>query len=137
MEPKITNEIVEDCLDCSYKAFLKIAGAKGRKTEYELLFMELSHEYRRKALDSLVGRYNTAQILPDLHEAYLSEDKSDKLIFDVAVEDRPILASPRCRAISFSVRHLRSPPASGAISPRRHHPQATEVDSGHSKRDRQ
>ena len=53
---KITNRVVENHLNCRYKAFLALKGESGRPHDYELLMTELAVEYRPKATEALLRR---------------------------------------------------------------------------------
>ena len=47
MKRRITNAINSDYMNCPYKAYLKINGEHGRKTDFEVMQNELSEEYKR------------------------------------------------------------------------------------------
>lgn len=52
----ITNRVVENYLDCRYKAYLELRGEIGTPHDYEDLMNELAEEYRPEATDALLGR---------------------------------------------------------------------------------
>jgi len=53
---KITNRVVENYLNCRYKAFLALKGETGTPHDYEVLMNELAEEYRPKATEALLRR---------------------------------------------------------------------------------
>lgn len=53
---KITNRVVENYLNCRYKAFLALKGEIGTPHDYEVLMNELAEEYRPKATEALLRR---------------------------------------------------------------------------------
>jgi hypothetical protein len=73
MTPRINNEVFADYLKCQYKAYLKLKGRTGQKTEYEKLQNRLLQEYRTKALEHfLSSKYK--------NEAFLSKITLSKLV---------------------------------------------------------
>ena len=50
---KITNRIVQNYLNCRYKAFLAFKGEIGTPHDYEVMMNELAEEYRPKATEAL------------------------------------------------------------------------------------
>ncbi len=65
MNLRITDIIFVDYLNCSYKAYLKIHGKNGRKTDFEIMQNRLSNEYRTSAIDFLKNRWKKDKILGD------------------------------------------------------------------------
>ncbi len=46
MTVRISNSVFIDYLNCNYKAYLKINGGVGEKTDYDMLQNSLLNEYR-------------------------------------------------------------------------------------------
>jgi predicted RecB family nuclease len=53
---KITSDVLESYLKCTYKGHLKLAGEQGTKTDYELMLVESRRELRTKVTDRLYSR---------------------------------------------------------------------------------
>ena len=51
---KITNRVVENYLNCSYKSFLALKGESGTRHDYEVLMNELAEDYRPAATEALL-----------------------------------------------------------------------------------
>ncbi len=58
---KITREVVEDYLDCKYKAYLKLAGEKGTISDYEQLIKEVAIGMHQTATGKLNARHKKAE----------------------------------------------------------------------------
>ena len=72
MSIPISNELFRDFLNCKYKAYLKLSGKCGQKSDYESLDIQLSEEYRRLANDHLLKSRSDTEICksaPDLLKA--------------------------------------------------------------------
>src|SRR5262249_47488476 len=54
---KITNEILEDYLNCKYKGHLKLAGESGTKSDYEAMATTARAAAREAAIARLVARF--------------------------------------------------------------------------------
>jgi hypothetical protein len=54
MIQRINNEVFADYLKCQYKAYLKLKGRTGQKTDYEELQNRLFQEYRTNAVEHLL-----------------------------------------------------------------------------------
>ena len=67
MIPPINNEIFADYLRCQYKAYLKLQGRTGQKTEYEELQNRLLQQYRIRACQLLLSsKYNKGGFLTEI-----------------------------------------------------------------------
>jgi hypothetical protein len=56
MAARITNEVLEVCLDCGHKGNLKLAGEHGIRSDYEALMAEHRAEVRLRAIDKILAR---------------------------------------------------------------------------------
>lgn len=63
---RITNDIYSDCLHCSYKAYLKISGKNGKKTDFELIQDKISEDYKVSTINYLRNKYESSEIISDL-----------------------------------------------------------------------
>jgi len=71
--PILTDEIFAAFLKCRYKAYLKLRGAAGEKSDYERSQAELAAEYRTLAMEDLLRRHNGVAVIespPSLPEAF-------------------------------------------------------------------
>jgi hypothetical protein len=59
---KITREVLESYLHCKTKAYLKLAGQQGIRSDYEALLAETRQEVRKTAIDKMLARH--AESLP-------------------------------------------------------------------------
>ena len=67
MTLQISNEIFADYLRCEYKAYLKLTGRTGQKTEYQKLQDRLLRQYRILACEYLFSnRYNNETSLANV-----------------------------------------------------------------------
>ena len=66
MKRRITNAINLDYINCPYKAYLKINGENGRRTDFEVMQNELSEEYKVSTSLFLQDRWKKEQIISNL-----------------------------------------------------------------------
>ena len=59
----ITNEIFKSYLSCQYKAYLKICGKKGNKTDFEKLNNEFLNDLEVDVTQKFLTEYNPVEIL--------------------------------------------------------------------------
>jgi predicted RecB family nuclease len=57
MAAKITADVVEDYLNCEYKAHLRLSGRQGTKSEYEVMRLGSRREVRLGAINEILARY--------------------------------------------------------------------------------
>src|SRR4051794_19123113 len=62
MAAKITRDTLESYLNCKYKAYLKLAGQQGSRSDYETLLGELRDEVRIKATDKILAQQQDHEI---------------------------------------------------------------------------
>jgi predicted RecB family nuclease len=71
--PILTDEILAAFLKCRYKAYLKLRGAAGEKSDYELSQARLAAEHRTLAREAMLRKHNGAGVIespPSLAEAF-------------------------------------------------------------------
>src|SRR5262249_4668255 len=71
----VTDDILAAFLKCRYKAYLKLRGASGERSDYERSQATRAAEYRAAALEELLRKYPGAVVVqnpPDLPEALRS-----------------------------------------------------------------
>jgi predicted RecB family nuclease len=56
MAVKITNNVLEDYLNCKYKGRLRLEGEEGRKSDFEEMVTDLRQDLRRRAMADLLAR---------------------------------------------------------------------------------
>lgn len=56
----IDNNIFKSYLHCKYKAYLKLGGNNGNRSEYEIIQDEIKSQYKRDALKSVFSAYEEA-----------------------------------------------------------------------------
>jgi predicted RecB family nuclease len=62
MRLRITNDIFSDYLNCQFKAYQKISGKKGRKTDFELMQDEFFGDYKVSTIGYLQERWKSEKI---------------------------------------------------------------------------
>jgi predicted RecB family nuclease len=88
MSRKITQEILESYLKCKYKAYLKLAGEKGEKSEYELQLVNFRENVIRTATDKLVARYQINSVLRNIIATDTVLKQNMPLLLNVTVHVR-------------------------------------------------
>ena len=75
----ITREILESFLACKTKAYLKLHGQRGIKSDFEALSTEIRAELRDRASENLVSRVNPEDVMRGVKitEAVLAKRCSD------------------------------------------------------------
>jgi hypothetical protein len=86
METKITTETLYDFINCKFKAFLKITGKSGNKTDYELVMTQMSNEFKSRALEALLNAFKKSQVRTDLTEAWLEASPVPQLVINTVVD---------------------------------------------------
>ena len=66
MRRRITNAIHADYMKCPYKAYLKINGENGNRTDFEIMQNELFEEYKVSSSCFLQDRWKKEQIISNL-----------------------------------------------------------------------
>lgn len=72
MSGPITRQVLEDFIQCKYKAFLRLSGKSGAKSSYEELNNECRSRLRQKAIQILLTKYSELetprglQVTPDV-----------------------------------------------------------------------
>ena len=103
MAAPISNDLFRDFLQCKYKAYLKISGKCGQKSDYEKLDIQLSEEYRRLATDHLLRSRDITETcqnptnLPEaLRHGYAIVTDGHATVDNTSVHfDALLLAAPR------------------------------------------
>jgi predicted RecB family nuclease len=87
MDTKITKDILEGYLRCSYKAHRKLAGQQGTKSDYELLLAESRDEMRRQAIDQILARHPAEEIERDVVLTAAPLKRGAAFLFSITLED--------------------------------------------------
>ena len=66
METKINRDVLESYINCRYKAYLKLRGQSGVKSDYENLRLELRNQVRFKALRKIYAGASDKQVMSDV-----------------------------------------------------------------------
>src|SRR5271157_4356599 len=82
----ITREIVENFLACKTKAYLKLHGKRGTKSDYEALSTETRAELRDRAAEMLVSRLKPEDVMRGVKITETALGKGAALILDVTIE---------------------------------------------------
>ncbi|MBM4146967.1 MAG: TM0106 family RecB-like putative nuclease [Nitrospira sp.] len=60
---ELNNEIIDDFLFCKYRAYLKLIGQRGVRSDYELVEEELYVQYKKQFLEDIESYYKSEQII--------------------------------------------------------------------------
>ncbi len=82
----ITTEILESYLACKTKAYLKLHGKLGTKSDYEALSTETRAELRNRAAQMLVSRLKPEEVIRGVKITETALGKGAALILDVTIE---------------------------------------------------
>jgi len=63
---KITTDVVESYLHCKVKAYLKLNGQKGTRSEYEEFLLQSRREVRQQAISKLAAKTSEGEITTDI-----------------------------------------------------------------------
>jgi predicted RecB family nuclease len=84
---KITNEILEDYLNCKTKGHLKLAGESGTRSDYETMTTAASQVSRAAALAKLVSRFSEGDACRGLPVTAATLKQGSPLLADAILED--------------------------------------------------
>jgi predicted RecB family nuclease len=87
MTAKITSEVLESYLQCKYKAYLKLAGAQGVSSDYELFLLETRNRIRLAATEKFEARHADRDILRSVPLTRALLKRGTSLLLDVTLED--------------------------------------------------
>jgi len=90
MGEKITQDVLESYVHCTYKGHLKLVGEQGRPSDYEVLQGEARNRIRRAAQDKLMGRHADGDILRDVTLTRPLLKQGVPLLLDATVEDHAL-----------------------------------------------
>jgi len=82
----ITQDIIESYIHCRYKAYLKLIGQAGTKSDYENLCTDLRREVRRKALNKIYSQTSDKQIITDVVFSNAILKQEPEYIFDAYID---------------------------------------------------
>lgn len=87
MATKITRDVLESYLHCTYKGYLKLSGEQGNKMDYEVLQEEARSRVRLSATDRLIGRHKDRAILRSVALTRSLLKQGVPLLLDAIIED--------------------------------------------------
>jgi predicted RecB family nuclease len=82
----ITTEILQSFLACKTKAYLKLHGQRGTKSDYEALSAEIRAELRDRASESLVSSLKPNDVMRDVKITEAALASGEAVILDVTVD---------------------------------------------------
>jgi predicted RecB family nuclease len=89
MPTRITRDILESYISCKYKAFLKLTGQKGIKSDYESLLEAVTSEARWTVVNEIVARIAQDQIERSTPLTTSLLTRGATFILDATLEDDP------------------------------------------------
>jgi len=87
---KITRDVLESYLHCTYKGYLKLIGEQGNKIDYEVLQEEARSQVRLSATDKLIGCHKDGAILHSVALTRALLKQGVPLILDAIIEDHAL-----------------------------------------------
>src|SRR5258708_1131839 len=87
----ITLNLVEDYLNCRYKAYLRLAGQSGTKSNYEIMQNKLKLEVKRKSIERFFQRNSKQAVLRDVTLTQSELQKFPLVIFDARLTEGQFL----------------------------------------------
>ncbi|MFQ5493728.1 MAG: hypothetical protein ACE5DX_06250 [Candidatus Dojkabacteria bacterium] len=92
MKVRITNELFSDFAECKYKAYIKLTGKCGQKSEFEEFRNQQLQQYHAQARQHLLYAYRGKQVCT----SYLSLSdvltNGDNLVTDVVATESDVIA---------------------------------------------
>ncbi len=90
MATKITRDVLESYVHCTYKGHLKLAGEQGSTSDYEVLQAEARSRVRLSAADRLMGRHKGGAILRGVALTRPLLKQGVPRILDATIEDHAL-----------------------------------------------
>lgn len=87
MAKKLTSDVIESYLNCTYKAHLKLAAQPGTKSEYEILLCEARDQVKRKAIDKIVANLSREGIERDVPLSTSTLKRGASYFFDTVLDN--------------------------------------------------
>src|SRR5262245_31250478 len=87
MAIKITRDILESYLHCRYKAFLKVTGQEGVRSNYEALSVSVRDEARLRATETILARHKEGEVARNIVLTAASLKQGPSFILDATLED--------------------------------------------------
>ncbi len=90
MATKITRDVLESYVHCTYKGHLRLTGELGSISDYEVLQAEAQSRVRLSAADRLIGRHKDDPILRGIAVTRPLLKQGVPLILDATIEDHAL-----------------------------------------------
>jgi predicted RecB family nuclease len=87
MTMKITTDVFESSLHCKYKAFLKLTGHRGMKSDYETLLAATREQVRLVMIDKIVSALADDEVDRNVPLTTAALKRGSPFIFDITFED--------------------------------------------------
>jgi predicted RecB family nuclease len=87
MATKITSDVLESYIHCKFKAYLKLAGHRGTKCDFEAMLAELRAEVRLKAIDAILLRHPKDQVARNAPLTTAGLKRGAQYILDGTIDD--------------------------------------------------
>ena len=92
MDIRINNSIFNDYLKCTYKAYLKINGEVGEKSDYEIFQNNLLKEYKVSGINFLKTKWMPDEIIDDISvNQFINNDSKIGLNLSYTDDDFSVL----------------------------------------------
>jgi len=87
MAHKVTRDILESYLNCQYKAYLKLQGEHGIKSDYEGLLIACRKEVKRTAIGKILARHTPDDVARDIYLTTAALRVGPAIVLDTTLED--------------------------------------------------
>ena len=87
MAHQVTRGILESCLNCQYKAHLKLQGQHGLRSDYENLLSTSRQEIKRIAIDKILARHTPDDVARDISLTATALRRGPAIVLDATLED--------------------------------------------------
>jgi predicted RecB family nuclease len=88
---RITSDVVESYLNCRLKAYLKLKGQQGTRSDYEEFLLQTRRDVRQQAISKLVGKVSNDDINKDIPLTASTLGVGRSLVLDPVLDDQPWL----------------------------------------------
>ena len=87
MPAKITKDVLESYLNCTYKGHLKLTGQQGTKCDYETLLTTMRAEVRLAAIDKILPSYPGEEVPRNIPLTTSALKQGASFLLDATLDD--------------------------------------------------
>jgi predicted RecB family nuclease len=87
MSSRITLDVIHSVLNCKLKAYLKLTGRKGVKSDYETMLIDVRQQVRQKAIENIHNKYQFDSIPFGTQVTRTALKEGNSLLLDAKLDD--------------------------------------------------